>query len=276
MIEVIDRIPTHPGRVKLTPVDGQENIFDMVRADAPVEPGTPLNKALFDSMRNYIYDAVQAIDNKVFEFSQWAEVGSLPDGSSFGLYENGILTQYIKLKDNYEGTGRPLVIRRHVTHQDTLYAQKDLYYETAVDSWLNGDFLTRFDDATKNAISAVPIDVVARNDTMTQVSRRVFILSLPEYQSTNSYMPRNGDPVAVFSSDEKRIALYNGVPVAQHTRSSDYYFEYFGVITVTGTNARLSANTVAGIRPAFTFPANFNVVVASYSTANVNATAEVI
>ena len=40
-----DRIPTYPGRVKLTPVAGQANVYDMVRADEPIEAGTPLNKA---------------------------------------------------------------------------------------------------------------------------------------------------------------------------------------------------------------------------------------
>ena len=40
-----DRIPTYPGRVKLTPVSGQENTYDMVRADSPVQEGTPLNKS---------------------------------------------------------------------------------------------------------------------------------------------------------------------------------------------------------------------------------------
>lgn len=39
-----DRIPTYPGRVKLTPVTGEENIYDMERADDPVQNGTPLNK----------------------------------------------------------------------------------------------------------------------------------------------------------------------------------------------------------------------------------------
>lgn len=39
-----DRIPTYPGRVKLTPVSGQTNTYDMVRADEPVQEGTPLNK----------------------------------------------------------------------------------------------------------------------------------------------------------------------------------------------------------------------------------------
>ena len=40
-----DRVPTHPGRVKLIPVPGEANTYDMVRADDPTEPGTPLNKA---------------------------------------------------------------------------------------------------------------------------------------------------------------------------------------------------------------------------------------
>lgn len=39
-----DRVPIYPGRVTLTPVSGQENTFDMVRADEPYQGGTPLNK----------------------------------------------------------------------------------------------------------------------------------------------------------------------------------------------------------------------------------------
>jgi len=39
-----DRTPTYPGRVTLTPVPGQNNTYDMVRADSPIEEGTPINK----------------------------------------------------------------------------------------------------------------------------------------------------------------------------------------------------------------------------------------
>ena len=39
-----DRVPLYPGRVKLTPVSGQENTYDMVRADQPSQEGTPINK----------------------------------------------------------------------------------------------------------------------------------------------------------------------------------------------------------------------------------------
>ena len=40
-----NRISTYPGRVKLTPVAGQADIYDMERADEPIQPGTPLNKS---------------------------------------------------------------------------------------------------------------------------------------------------------------------------------------------------------------------------------------
>lgn len=40
-----DRVPVYPGRVKLVPVSGQSNVYDMVRADQPTQAGDPLNKA---------------------------------------------------------------------------------------------------------------------------------------------------------------------------------------------------------------------------------------
>ena len=40
-----DRVPLYPGRVKLVSVSGQENVYDMTRADQPTQQGDPLNKA---------------------------------------------------------------------------------------------------------------------------------------------------------------------------------------------------------------------------------------
>lgn len=40
-----DRIPTYPGRIKLTPVKNQANTYDLERADEPLQEGTPLNKS---------------------------------------------------------------------------------------------------------------------------------------------------------------------------------------------------------------------------------------
>ena len=50
-----DRVPRYPGRVKMTPVAGQVNTYDTVRADEPTQEGTPLNKA------NLLRDATAAM-----------------------------------------------------------------------------------------------------------------------------------------------------------------------------------------------------------------------
>lgn len=42
-----DRASLYPGRIKLIPVPGQENTYDMVRADQPTQDGDPLSKETF-------------------------------------------------------------------------------------------------------------------------------------------------------------------------------------------------------------------------------------
>lgn len=50
MIPVVDRVPTYPNRIKLTHSDGSVEYVTWERADAPTVEGTPINKALFDSI----------------------------------------------------------------------------------------------------------------------------------------------------------------------------------------------------------------------------------
>ena len=50
-IKWVDRVATHPGRVQLTPVQGQTNIYDMERADEPTVAGTPINAANLNAMQ---------------------------------------------------------------------------------------------------------------------------------------------------------------------------------------------------------------------------------
>lgn len=52
MIEknIVDRVPTHAGRIRLFPVPNSPNVFDMERADDPAVVGTPIDKAMLDSI----------------------------------------------------------------------------------------------------------------------------------------------------------------------------------------------------------------------------------
>lgn len=63
-----DRVSLHPGRVKLIPVAGQENVYDTVRADEPTQEGDPLSKATFlkDATAALFGLGSDAVPNDVF------------------------------------------------------------------------------------------------------------------------------------------------------------------------------------------------------------------
>lgn len=65
-----DRTPKYPGRVTLTPIPGQENTYDMDRADQPTQEGTPLNKATFlqDVAASMFGLPNTGVPNDVFDF----------------------------------------------------------------------------------------------------------------------------------------------------------------------------------------------------------------
>ena len=51
MIDVVDRVPSQPGRYKMTLPDGSTQYVTLERADEPTVAGTPINKALFESIK---------------------------------------------------------------------------------------------------------------------------------------------------------------------------------------------------------------------------------
>lgn len=65
MIEVKDRVSTYPGRVKLTRTDGSSEYVTLERADSPTQEGTPLNKALFDSIATDLDGKANMINGEV-------------------------------------------------------------------------------------------------------------------------------------------------------------------------------------------------------------------
>ena len=75
-----DRVPTYPGRIKLVPVSGQENTYDMERADSPIQEGTPLNRHTLLSDETIAMigltedatpdDALRAFNDKIAEAEQ--------------------------------------------------------------------------------------------------------------------------------------------------------------------------------------------------------------
>lgn len=78
-----DRVPLYPGRVKMIPVAGQANTYDMARADDPTQEGTPLNKATL------LKDATAALYG--------LGTGAVPDDvlAELGRFQFGLGNEYI-------------------------------------------------------------------------------------------------------------------------------------------------------------------------------------
>lgn len=85
-----DRIPLYPGRVKLNPVSGQANTYDLTRADQPTQEGTPLNKATF------LKDATAALYG--------LGTDAVPDDALHLLsrFPSGLGNEYIWAKSQYK------------------------------------------------------------------------------------------------------------------------------------------------------------------------------
>ena len=104
-----DRTPRYPGRVKLVPVSGQTNVYDMTRADSPTQEGTPINKAtlLTDATAAIFGLGADATPNDVFaEIRNYVEATlNVPAGTEDpAAYLDNILDEYIaKKKDRSLG-----------------------------------------------------------------------------------------------------------------------------------------------------------------------------
>lgn len=228
------------------------------------------------------FSALQhSVDDTLFAISQLTQLGNLAIGTEFGLYENGVLTPFIKLHNNYEGSGRVLAVRKDAVKRDSLYNANDQYYDgSKQDVWLNNVYITTLDVATQNVLSNTNVEVMT-NVGEGYISRKAFILSLTEYNQYSSYAPTSiGSSIVYFNSNARRISRFNGNITAHWTRSiSPNIPTTAAVISTSGNGTGVLLSTTEnqyGIRPALTLPAAYEVVASMPSTANVLADAEVL
>ena len=81
MINVVDRVPTYPNRIKVTKSDGTSEYVTWERADEPTVAGTPINKALFDSIVEDI-----GLNKATTVYVSTAGSDALGDGSAANPY----------------------------------------------------------------------------------------------------------------------------------------------------------------------------------------------
>ena len=298
MIEVIDRIPTYPGRVKMIPVDGQPNTYDMVRADNPTEPGTPINKALFDSIISDFNGVINEfialrtqVNSTLLAISNRSLIGDLVAGTEIALEENGILVPFIKIQHGYEGATGSLVMRKHcVTKMPLVNTSDTKYPDGRADKWLNNEYFATLGSTVQAVALQAPFDCRITeysgggSTSMTKTyNRKVFLLSSYELCLTPSYgISTEGEQISYFNSSSRRTATYNGVLTDYYTRAFTYNpyattVRMADTITTVGSTKAVTNPTEysAGIRPVLFLPNTFEVSVGDPNTTNVMATAGV-
>ena len=106
-----NRVPTKPGRIKLTDDSGNVKYYYMERADEPTVEGTPLNKAtLFDSENESRYACGLPNDALKMLTKEW-QVSVPVAGWSVAVNEEGYYTQTIAvegMKSVYQPNFMPL------------------------------------------------------------------------------------------------------------------------------------------------------------------------
>lgn len=100
-----DRTPRYPGRVKLTPVAGQTNTYDMTRADSPIEEGTPINKqTLLTDETAHLLELKQECPTPDDAFAQIGKNFTGDGGMNINLLEEAINMKYCKIIEAEGGT----------------------------------------------------------------------------------------------------------------------------------------------------------------------------
>lgn len=292
-----DRVPLYPGRVTLTPVSGQANTYDMVRADSPTQEGTPLNKAsllkdataaLFGKTNAAVPDDILNLLSKstlaqIKEKYTKTTIGTLAVGKTITLNVSGSPKEFIVVHQ-----GKPSSLYDDSCN-GTWLLMKDIYenrvwqsgninkYESSdIHAYLNSTFLNLFDSNIKDAIKQVKIPYRKNGGSggvdqsgANGLSAKIFLLSGYEVgwtTSNYSYLPVDGAKLSYFesgtgtSANNKRIAKLNGSAALWWLRSPRTGgTSNVGGVVSDGLYNSDRASASHGIRPALVFPSTFAV-----------------
>lgn len=220
----------------------------------------------------------RVVDDTLFNIANRVPIQAVNNGSTFGLYENGILVPFIKLTDNYEDSGRILVVRKDCLYVSQLLSGSDRLYDGCfVDTWVNGSYPEMLNAAVQSVLVAIPVKTWGTFGEST-INRKAFLLSMNELQMTsNEGIPVEGSSISYFNSNSRRIATLDGTPIGYWTRSINSAQNIACYVTQSGSYSTGQPNSLElGIRPAFTLPGTLEVTAGVPNASNVMATAEVI
>lgn len=291
-----DRIPLYPGRVKLNPVSGQANTFDLVRADQPTQEGTPLNKAnllkdataaLYGKTNAAVPDDILSLLSKstltkVAEKYTKTTIATLDVGKTITLNVSGTPKEFIvvhqgKPSSLYDDScnGTWLLMKDIYENRAWHSSNSNSYKASTIHSYLNGTFLGLLDSNTQKAVKQVKIPYVNGTGGSAVASganglpAKIFLLSGYEVgwtTSDNQNFPQDGAKLSYFesgtgtSANNKRIANLSGSAAYWWLRSPlTDGASYVWRVSSSGDYGGLGASVSYGIRPALILPSTFAV-----------------
>jgi len=244
MIQVVDRVPTYPNRVKITKSNGTSEYVTWERADEPTVEGTPINKALFDSIA-----ADQGLASAKTVYVSSSGSNTLGDGSSTSPYAT-IAKALSTLPKNLNGFDVTLQIATGTYNEDVVVS--GFFGGNII---LNGTSitiksLTVKDGAALHISSGLSVGVNGSTGVAGIVVQQARLLCfaanmfVTAAQTTGVYVARDG--FAMFGS----LLVDNTTGVAvQATSGASVYIEKLsgsnntGIAIQSGNGARVGFNT---------------------------------
>lgn len=185
-------------------------------------------------------------------------------GSIIKLKESGSLVEFYVAKHDYEnglnGSGRTLVVRKDCYDTRVFSNSNNAFSGSAIDTWLNGTYLKLLDSDIQTAIGTTKFYYTPGNgsNSVTTLSRAVFLLSVTELGKTASYANTEGSALSIAST--LQIAYRNGSACTQWTRTP--ITSSTSVVCYLSTDGSLGGGNYGnsfGSRPAFTLPSSLSV-----------------
>lgn len=272
---------------------GQANVYDLTRADEPTQEGTPLNKAslLTDAVASAFGLGTSAVPNDALDilkkavlaqmtekYTKHTTIGELPLGNTVMFNFNGVPTEF-----QLQHKGRPSDIYDvscdgawmeavDVLDKRAWGGTSNLYADSAIHAYLNGDFLSLLDANVRSAIKQVKIPYSAGGTNNWTVptgenglSTKAFILSCVELGLwPDAYLNSEGAKLDYFpqgmGNSDTRIARFGTAPTEWWTRSPYTYpnnNSSVWYVTTSGSGSSDIFTSQYGLRPAFILPFDF-------------------
>ena len=214
--------------------------------------------------------------------------GTLADyavGTTFKIKEDGTYQDWILVDHNYRATGNQLLMRENTIYYATPMGWHQYYYESGeswteygnaviykgsnLETYLNNDFITKFDSNLRSSLKSVNVPTFQRPSSGMSVingtaNNKVFILSEMElFGSINivynrGNVPTIGSFIDYFSSNERRKSdknyvirdTTNALPTHQVSTRSPAY------VNTSGGKSASSTSLIGNYRPCIVLSAD--------------------